>query len=94
MKRAKPNQIAGAYFFQAMDYLIGWQPKSEVVLEFGKQYYNAVLDELQRLSGNPWVDLPQARWQEYAAGDRPQHSYKRRSLTVPIAVSPGRSGVA
>src|SRR5262245_10546881 len=34
---------------------------SEIILEVEKQDYHAVLDELQRLSGKPWVDLPQAR---------------------------------
>src|SRR5215510_3017623 len=34
---------------------------SEVLLEVRKQDYHAVLDELQRLSGKPWVDLQQAR---------------------------------
>src|SRR5262245_13824120 len=34
---------------------------SEVLLEVEKQDYHAVLEEFQRLSGKPWVDLPQAR---------------------------------
>jgi len=34
---------------------------SEVLLQVRKQDYHAVLDELQRLSGKPWIDLPQAR---------------------------------
>jgi len=34
---------------------------SEVLLEVRKQDYHAVLNELQRLSGKPWVDLPKAR---------------------------------
>ena len=41
-----------------------WEDKgnpSEALLEVGKQDYHAVLDELQRLSGKPWVDLPEAR---------------------------------
>lgn len=41
-----------------------WEDKgnpSELLLEVGKQDYHAVLDELQRLSGKPWVDMPKAR---------------------------------
>ncbi len=41
-----------------------WEDKwstFEALLEVGKQDYHAVLDELQRLSGKPWVDLPKAR---------------------------------
>jgi len=34
---------------------------SEVLLEVGKRDYHAVLNELQRLSGKPWIDLPKAR---------------------------------
>ena len=43
---------------------IRWEDKgnhSEAFLEVGKQDCRAVLDELQRLSGKPWVDLPKAR---------------------------------
>src|SRR5262245_4529609 len=34
---------------------------SDGLLEVGKQYCRAVLDELQRLAGKPWVDMPKAR---------------------------------
>jgi len=43
---------------------ISWEDKgnhSEAFLEVGKQDCRAVLDELQRLSGRPWVDMPKAR---------------------------------
>src|SRR5215510_6818205 len=43
---------------------IRWEDKgnhSEAFLEVGKQDCRAVLDELQRLSGKPWVDMPKAR---------------------------------
>jgi len=43
---------------------IRWEDKedhSEAYLTVRKQDCHAVLDELQRLSGKPWVDLPKAR---------------------------------
>jgi len=71
---------------------------SEVLLEVGKEDYHAVLDELQRLSGKPWVDLPQARKKlvseiEQAKGRsaplilfKPPciHPRHRRSTTYPV----------
>jgi|SRR5262245_17419746 len=41
-----------------------WEDKGshlEVYLGVRKQDYHALLDELQRLSGKPWVDMPKAR---------------------------------
>jgi hypothetical protein len=59
-----PAAILSAFKSRRHFVRILWEDKgnpSEVLLEVGKKDYPAVLNELQRLSGKPWVDLPKAR---------------------------------
>ena len=68
---------------------------SEVLLEVEKRDYHAVLDELQRLSGKPWVDLPKARKKfiseiEHARGRSVPLEIDRNIVLNGVEMKPGR----
>jgi len=75
-----------------------WEDKGstfEALLEVRKQDCHAVLDELQRLSGKPWVDLPKAR--KKLVGEIKQAKGRSASLEIDrnvvlngVEMKPGR----
>ena len=68
---------------------------SEVLLEVEKQDYHAVLEEFQRLSGKPCVDLPQTRKKlvseiEQAKGRSAPLEIDRNIVLYEAEMKPGR----